>query len=405
MYMRAVRAILLTAICLTFAMPALAWDEVGHKITGYIAWQRMTPEVRDRVHKILLSAAEDSQIASYYPTYGARTEELRKREYFMFMTTWADVIRDRNFEVRYKNYHRSNWHYSDKFWTVKNGKIEYLPAPDDGGQALERLKTYSEMIRGRANDSQKAVAIAWLEHLIGDLHQPLHTSARVTESEPKGDQGGNLFLLTPQGTPRDKQENLHWFWDSIVVRNIPNKGNDCDSDFIDPIAEKFMKKYPYSKMQSRLASGRFEDWTEESLKMAQEDVFSADLIRFQTPTEKYKKKALKIAEERLTLAGYRMGDLFNDAFGSKPTAASLNAIPCKVIRKVMYPVTHTSSVKQTLEIALLDLCPPQVAARPMLTFMVDGKPVMKEYDVIKVFKTEAEARKYAGENTITDVSF
>ena len=318
------RLVLVCIVMLCASTPLFAWDEVGHKITAYIAWQRMTPAVRDRVHKILMAAPEDSQIASYYPTYGARTEDLRKREYFMFMATWADVIRDRNFETRYKNYNKSNWHYYDRFWTVKNGKIEYLPAPEDGGQALDRLKIYSEMIRGRANDAQKAVAIAWLEHLIGDLHQPLHTSARVTDLEPKGDQGANLFLLTPQGTPRANQENLHWFWDSIVVRNMPNKKNECDSDFIDPIAEKFMKKYPFAKMQSRLAMGRFEDWTDESLKMAQEGVFSADLIRFQMPSEKYKKKALKIAEERLALAGYRMGEMFNQAFG---TAASTAVTP------------------------------------------------------------------------------
>jgi len=324
MFKAAVRLMVIGLLLSMLGTSAFAWDEVGHKITAYIAWQRMTPEVRERVHKILMAAPEDSQIASYYPTYGARTEELRKREYFMFMATWADVIRDRNFETRYKNYHKGNWHYYDKFWTVKNGKIEYLPAPEDGGQALERLKSYSEMIRGRANDAQKAVAIAWLEHLIGDLHQPLHTSARVTDLEPKGDQGGNLFLLTPQGTPRANQENLHWFWDSIVVRNMPNKDNECDSDFIDPIAEKFMKTYPFAKMQGKLAMGRFEDWTEESLKMAQEDVFSADLIRFQTPSEKYKKKALKVAEERLAMAGYRMGEMFNQAFGTAAATVSPN---------------------------------------------------------------------------------
>jgi hypothetical protein len=33
------------------------------------------------------------------------------------------------------------------------------------------------------------------------------------------------------------------------------------------------------------------------------------------PSDKYKKEALKIAEERLALAGYRMGDLFNSIFG------------------------------------------------------------------------------------------
>jgi len=71
----------------------------------------------------------------------------------------------------------------------------------------------------------------------------------------------------------------------------------------------------------------------------------------------------------------------------------------------MYPVTQNSSVKQTLEISLLDLCPTQIAARPMYSFMIDGKPVMKEYDVLKTFKNEAEAKKYAVDNKITDVVF
>lgn len=316
MFKMIARPLVFSVFLLVTSVPAFGWDDVGHKISAYIAWQRMTPDVRERVHKILLAAPEDSQIATFYMAYGARTEETRKREFFMLMATWADIIRDRNFATRYKNYHHSNWHYSDRFWQVKDGKIDYLPAPDDGGQALNKLNDFDAMIRGRANDSQKAVAIAWLEHLIGDLHQPLHTSARVTDVEPKGDQGGNLFLLTPQGTPRDKQENLHWFWDSIVVRNVPNKDNDCESDFIGPLAEKFMKKYPFAKVQGRLALGKFDEWAAESLRAAQTDVFSYDLVRFQPPSEKYKKKGLKVAEERLTLAGYRMGELFNQVFGS-----------------------------------------------------------------------------------------
>lgn len=317
------RCILFASILSVTALSVSAWDEAGHKISAYIAWSRMTPEVRATVTRILLAAPEDSDIATFYLTYGTRAEDIRKREYFMLMATWADIIRDRNFEVRMRRYNHSNWHYSDTFWRRRaDGSIETLPDPDDGGKALERLVEYNKMIRGNAKDADKAVAIAWLEHLIGDLHQPLHTSARVTEVEPKGDQGGNLFLLTPQGTPRDKQENLHWYWDSIVVRNMPNKKSECDEDYIDPIAEKFMKKYPYSKMQPRLAPGRFEEWIRESLVAAQTDVFSPDLKRFEMPSVKYKKKALRIAEERLALAGYRMGDLFNSAFGSAAVPVS-----------------------------------------------------------------------------------
>ena len=312
------RVCLFSAVIFVFSIPALGWDETGHKISAYVAWQRMTPEVRARVIKILLDAPEDSQLATYYMSYGTRTEEIRKREYFMLVSTWADIIRDRNFETRYKKYHHSNWHYADTFWTQRDGKIEYLEAPDDGGKALERLVEYDKLIRGEAPDAQKAVAIAWLVHLIGDLHQPLHTSAHVTDLEPKGDQGGNMFSLTPKDTPRDKQENLHWFWDSIVMRNMPNSKNECDADYVDPLAQKIMKTYPFEKMQGRLAAGKFDDWVKESLTSAQTDVFSPDLKRFEMPSEKYKKKALKVAEERLALAGYRMAVLFNEVFGSAP---------------------------------------------------------------------------------------
>jgi hypothetical protein len=400
---RAFIPVLYLGILLGVSFSAFGWDDSGHKITAYIAWQRMTPEVREKVLKILLEAPEDSTISTYYMPYGSQNVEARKRDYFMFMATWADVVRDRKFKNRFDKYHRSNWHYDDVFWTLKDGKIQDLPAPEDGGQALTRIKEFVETIRGTASDSQKAIAIAWLQHLIGDIHQPLHSSARVTDREPKGDQGGNLFLLTPEGTPRDKQENLHWFWDSIVVRNKPNKDDKCDIDFLEPLAREFMKKYPFERVRDRLAIDDYRAWAKESLTLAQTEVFSADLKRFEMPSEKYKKKGLEIAEERLTLAGYRMGEIFNQAFGT--SSSPVASVPCQIIRKVMYPVTKSSSVKQTLEIGLLDLCPTNVAARPMIGHMVDGKPVMKEYDVIKVFKTEAEARKYAADNKITDVSF
>ncbi len=314
--------ILFAGILFFLNIPAFAWDDTGHKISAYIAWQRMRPDVRERVLKILLEAPEDSHINAYYMPYGSQNVEMRKRDYFMFMATWADVVRDRAFDNRYKKYHKGNWHYDDVFWTSKDGKIEALPTPEDGGQALARIAEYVKLIGGSAKDSEKAVAIAWLEHLIGDIHQPLHTSARVTDAEPKGDQGGNLFLLTPQGTPRASQENLHWFWDSIVVRNMPNSKNECDIDFLEPLAKKFMKKYPFDKMQGRLALSDYGAWAKESLILAQNDLFSADLKRFEMPSNNYKKKGLKIAEERLTLAGYRMGEIFNQAFGNATSTGS-----------------------------------------------------------------------------------
>lgn len=312
-------AIFLVVSFLLISAPVYAWDETGHKITAYIAWQRMTPEARERVVKTLLAGPEDSDLATFFAGYGSRTLESRRREYFMLIATWADIVRDKNFATRSSKYHNSNWHYDDTFWKFEKGKPVLVESSEEGGQALKKLHDFDAVIRGTAPDAEKAVAIAWLEHLIGDIHQPLHTSGKVTDSNPKGDQGGNLFLLTPKGTPRDKQENLHWFWDSIVVRYSPNVKDQCDADFLDPIAQEIMSKYPYDKMKDRLQPGKYEAWAKEGLDFAMNDVYK-DIKFFEMPSDKYKEKAFKIAQERLALAGYRMGDLFNEVFGAKPAA-------------------------------------------------------------------------------------
>ena len=57
--------------CVSFS--AFGWDETGHKITAYIAWQRMTRETREKVIKTLLSAPEDAQLSTFYLPYGSRS--------------------------------------------------------------------------------------------------------------------------------------------------------------------------------------------------------------------------------------------------------------------------------------------------------------------------------------------
>jgi hypothetical protein len=231
----------------------------------------------------------------------------------MLIATWPDIIRDKNFPVRQKNYAHSDWHYADTFWQWKDNKVESVPDAEASGHAMEKLADFDKVIRSTATPAEKAIAIAWLEHLIGDIHQPLHASSRVTSSNAKGDQGGNLFLLTPKGTPRDKQQNLHWFWDSIIGRNQPNSKDVCDADYIDPIADEIIKIYSYDKLKGEIADGQFAVWKDESYKIASTEAYRG-VNWFETPSDKYKKKAFEIAQRRMALAGYRMGDLFNSAF-------------------------------------------------------------------------------------------
>lgn len=311
------KAIFITLIAISASLPAMGWDDVGHKITGYIAWQRMSPQARENVIKILRAAPEDSQLGTFYMSYGPEPEDTRKLEYFMFVPTWADVIRDRAFDTRYKKYHKGNWHYSDTFWKQVNGNVETLSGFEEGGQAVTRLVELDAVIRNAsATNADKAIAIAWIMHLGGDIHQPLHTSARVTDTEPKGDQGGNLFLLTPAGTARENQVNLHWFWDSIVGRNMPLKNNMCDRDYIEMTAKKMMKKHSFASLSGKLNLAKYGDWQKEGFAYNNTIVFPATLKRNEMPSAEYRKNAFKLAESQLALAGYRLGETLNAVFGA-----------------------------------------------------------------------------------------
>jgi hypothetical protein len=311
-----IKNLILLSFVLIFAAQAFAWDSVGHKLSAYIAWRQMTPATREKVIKILLNAPEDSDLSAFYPQ-DARSESARQQELFMIAAYWSDIVRDRKFKNRSEKYHHSNWHYSDTFWKMENGQLKIVENPnEEGGKAVEKLFDFEKVLRDKdKSDADKAIAIAWVLHLGGDIHQPLHTSARITEFEAKGDQGGNTFLLSPKDTPRENQMNLHWFWDSIIGRVETRKNDLPDAIYLPQIGDKIMKKYPFAKMQNRLAPGKFDQWQQESFKIATTELFPPSLIRFQMPPASYTKKSFGIAEQQIALAGYRLAATLNQIFG------------------------------------------------------------------------------------------
>lgn len=318
--MKILSLLIVTLFCASYA---LAWDDAGHKLTTYIAWERMTPQARERAAKILLSAPEDAHLSVFY-LQDSRSAAAKQRELFMIASTWADIVRDRDFKNRYAKYHKGDWHYADTFWRGTNGKVDVLENfAEPKGKAVEQLFEFDKALRSASvSDAEKAIALAWILHLGGDIHQPLHTSARVTEANPKGDQGGNLFMLSPANATGDDRLNLHWFWDSIVRRNIPRQNDACDSDYLPVIARSMTKKYPFAKMRSQLKLGKFDEWQQEGFQIASTKLYPASLNPGAAPSESYKKMAFKIAEEQIALAGYRMGEMLNQIFDSQSNKSS-----------------------------------------------------------------------------------
>jgi hypothetical protein len=315
---RFIKTFFLFAVIIVSVLQTLAWDDTGHKLAAYIAWEQMTPQAREAAIKILLSAPEDSDLSVFYSS-DSRSVAAKQRELFMIASTWSDIVRNKDFSVRYAKYHHGTWHYLDTFWRNVNGKVELVPGLESEKEnAVERLFFFDKVLRNTSvANADKAIALAWILHLGGDIHQPLHASGRVTDLEPKGDQGGNLFELSPKDAPRENQLNLHWFWDSIVGRNLPRKNDECDSDYIPSIARQMTEKYPFAKMSNRLKLGKFDEWQQESFHIASTEVYPPTLKRFEAPSEEYKKMAFQIAQEQIVLAGYRLGEMLNQIFGNQ----------------------------------------------------------------------------------------
>lgn len=303
-------------VLVSSAVSGFAWDDVGHKISAYIAWQQMTPAARDRAIKILLAAPEDSHLSALYVN-DSRDLAVKQRNLFMITAYWADIVRDRNFPVRSQKYSHGTWHYKDSFWKEVNGGIESVPVTEGGTEnSIERLEVLSGVLGNASkSDAEKAIALAWFLHLGGDTHQPLHCAARVTDKEPKGDQGGNLFLLEPKDPNKPLTENLHWYWDSIIRGYEPRTADDadCDDAYLIELANKMMKKFPAAKAGD-MKLGQFEQWRLEGYEIATKQVY-VGLTREQKPSKKYQKWAYGVGQQRLTLAGYRMGTMLNQLLG------------------------------------------------------------------------------------------
>ncbi|HRH40999.1 MAG TPA: S1/P1 nuclease, partial [Pyrinomonadaceae bacterium] len=163
--------VFLVVLMTAFSNKILAWDDSGHKLVAYIAWQQMTPQAREKVINILMNAPEDSQILTLYPTpvdadfstypIGARSKDAKQRDFFMVMAYWCDIVRERKLPNRYK-YHHGTWHYLDTVWREVNGKVEVITEEkSDKENAVERLFYFDKVLKdSAAKDADKAIALA-----------------------------------------------------------------------------------------------------------------------------------------------------------------------------------------------------------------------------------------------------
>ena len=173
-----------------------------------------------------------------------------------------------------------------------------------------------------ASVPDRAVALCWVEHLIGDIHQPLHATSLFSAQFPKGDKGGNDESLAPGAVDADPLESaanphkLHALWDDLL-------GNTLNPVQIQKIAATLeVPQYGRSTFPQLAAHKAVHEWVVESSVLAQKDVYLNETLPM-TPTGDqraevtlpagYLDTAHKIADQQIALAGYRLADTLNAA--------------------------------------------------------------------------------------------
>jgi hypothetical protein len=165
----------LAAAATLLPSPALAWGKTGHRVVAAIADTQLSGLARAHVEQILGPGESLDEAA-----------------------TWPDDMRADPSPFWQKA--ASPWHY-----VTLNGTT-YDHAPPEG-DALEALGRFSKMLQDpNASLADKQLALRFVVHLVGDLHQPLHAGKCC-------DKGGNDVKVTWMGKPT----NLHAAWDSSIV--------------------------------------------------------------------------------------------------------------------------------------------------------------------------------------------
>ena len=313
-------SILLLAVALVAPRHALAWNATGHQLVARIAWDNMTPAARRNVVALLQAAPPDACLRNLMPT-DARPLEVRQREFLMLASTWADIVRPRDdADPRAcTRFHQRDWHFINYFWSGTSASTTDPPRDVSSVRtpevnAVERFKFLVPFVRCGSPQDEQAIYTAWLLHLVGDIHQPLHTTARVTTraDERQGDQGGNLFKL---GTG-DNPPSLHGYWDGIIDRSMPRQTGERDQEYLARVAAMITTVHPRSSMSGRLQPIDFEAWAREGFATTKSSVYPRTLLRGQLPTETYRRQAFDISVERMALGGYRLAEVLNQLFGS-----------------------------------------------------------------------------------------
>lgn len=289
------------------ARPAYAWGDEGHRTIALIAEHFLSPATKANVDQLLSGPALPGHPEDKAEVPGTIADR----------ATWADRYRDsdrrKTPDSRYTL--TSQWHFVDT--EVDAPDIDAAcfghPVPAAGpfpgrpdNCVVDKIKQFRDQLADpAASHDDKVVALEFLLHFVGDVHQPLHASDHH-------DRGGNQIKIkysatTAAGTA-SKSSNLHSYWDTVTVSRLGSTPELIAGSLVAAVP-----KHPRGIWTESDPA----QWAQEAFAVAKAKAYklpkAASTDKTVTLSKTYATAATGAARKQLQLAGYRLAMLLNAA--------------------------------------------------------------------------------------------
>ena len=237
----------------------LAWGADGHRLVAEESQQLLSPAARAEVDK-LLALEPGATLAS--------------------ISTWADETRSRE---------TASWHYVN-FPRDSDCTYEAPRVCPGGACVVAAIEHQEAVLASKAPDAERLVALKYVVHFVGDVHQPLHAGYA-------DDKGGNAFQVRFDG----RGTNLHAVWDSGLIQTWPG-GPDA------------LRAAVSSKLTKDAAASTPAQWAQESCRIVGAPGFYP---RGHVLGDEYAAQMDPVAVDRLAAAASRLAQVLNASLGAR----------------------------------------------------------------------------------------
>lgn len=309
-----------------------AWDHPSHMMTAAIAFMEIERAQPKLVEKLDLLFMAHPDTSPFWVAAGDSRGKERAKRMFIEGARWAD-------DTKGTIHDRSTWHTARWPIVAENSPPEAKAAAEarlgrPAGQALEALvMNYAMLASPETNAAERALALSWLLHLAGDIHQPLHVSDQFSKQFPAGNAAGTQeYVMDPV---KNIPMPLHLLWDSNIYRST-------ELEDVEKFSKELLEMYPRSafpQLKELEGPGDFAKWARESYDIAVDFAYgygiktTTDPEKDLDPNEAVKKmvayivhgvppleeapeipaeyweKLQDVIQKQITLAGYRIADL------------------------------------------------------------------------------------------------